>query len=68
MNTSKYLTYPTQAHGAIPAFHSYEEEAAWWDETDTGEPEIEAAMTPCSGVIHHSSVPQSIIDERDSER
>lgn len=23
--------YPTQAHGSIPAFHSYEEEAAFWD-------------------------------------
>ena len=46
MSESKYLKYPTQAHGAIPAFQSYEEEAAWWDETDTGTPEIEAEMTP----------------------
>ena len=23
--------YPTQAHGAIPAFNSYEEEANFWD-------------------------------------
>lgn len=23
--------YPTQAHGSIPAFHSYEEEANFWD-------------------------------------
>ena len=23
--------YPTQAHGSIPAFNSYEEEAAFWD-------------------------------------
>lgn len=23
--------YPTQAHGSIPAFHSYEEEVAFWD-------------------------------------
>ncbi len=45
MSESKYLKYPTQAHGAIPAFQSYEEEAAWWDETDTGAPEIEAEMT-----------------------
>ena len=46
MKESKYLKYPTQAHGAIPAFTSYEEEAAWWDKTDTGAPEIEAETTP----------------------
>ena len=46
MKESKYLKYPTQAHGAIRAFNSYEEEAAWWDETDTGTPEIEAEMIP----------------------
>ncbi len=46
MKESKYLKYPTQAHGAIPAFNSYEEEADWWDKTDTGVPEIEAEMTP----------------------
>jgi hypothetical protein len=45
MSESKHLKYPTEAHGAIPAFQSYEEEAAWWDETDTGTPEIEAEMT-----------------------
>ncbi len=38
--------YPTQAHGAMPAFQSYEEEATWWDETDTSAPDIEAKMTP----------------------
>jgi hypothetical protein len=38
--------YPTQAHGPIPAFHSYEEEAAWWDKTDTGAPEFDEAFTP----------------------
>ena len=27
--------YPTQAHGSIPAFHSYEEEAAFWDTHST---------------------------------
>ncbi len=26
--------YPTKAHGKIPAFHSYEEEASWWDTHD----------------------------------
>ena len=46
MSESKHLKYPTQAHGAIPAFQSYEEEATWWDETDTGAPEIEAEITP----------------------
>lgn len=46
MKESKYLKYPTKAHGAIPAFTSYAEEATWWDETDTGAPEIEAEMTP----------------------
>jgi hypothetical protein len=39
-------TYPTKAHGPIPAFHSYEEEADWWDTHDTGADEIEAVMTP----------------------
>lgn len=39
-------TYPTKAHGSIPAFNSYEEEAAWWDETDTGGPEFEGVFTP----------------------
>jgi hypothetical protein len=26
--------YPTEAHGSIPAFNSYEEEAAFWDTHD----------------------------------
>jgi len=26
--------YPTEAHGSIPAFTSYEEEAAFWDSHD----------------------------------
>ena len=30
----------------IPEFHSYEEEAAWWDETDTGAPEFDEEFTP----------------------
>src|SRR5437667_583714 len=38
--------YPTQANGPIPAFNSYEEEAEWWDNTDTGAPEFESAFTP----------------------
>jgi len=38
--------YPTEAHGPIPAFHSYEEEVAWWDETDTGASEFDEAFTP----------------------
>lgn len=46
MKESKYITYPTPARGAIPAFSSYEEEAEWWDTHDTGAPEIEAEMTP----------------------
>ncbi|MBF6591034.1 MAG: hypothetical protein IVW57_10990 [Ktedonobacterales bacterium] len=46
MKVSKYLKYPTKAHGAIPAFQSYEEEAEWWDTHDTGAAEIEAEMTP----------------------
>jgi hypothetical protein len=46
MSESKHLKYPTHACGPIPAFHSYEEGAAWWDETDTGTDEIEAVMTP----------------------
>ena len=29
--------YPTQAHGSIPAFHSYEEEAAFWDSHSTAD-------------------------------
>ena len=27
-------TYPTEAHGSIPAFNSYEEEAEFWDTHD----------------------------------
>ncbi|HKV83258.1 MAG TPA: CopG family antitoxin [Ktedonobacterales bacterium] len=38
--------YPTKAHGPIPAFNSYDEEAAWWDETDTGGPEVAGIFTP----------------------
>ena len=34
-----------------PIISYYEEEAAWWDEADTGEPEVEAEMTACNGVI-----------------
>lgn len=26
--------YPTQAHGSIPAFNTYEEEASFWDTHD----------------------------------
>lgn len=46
MKESKYLKYPTKGHGSIPSFHSYEEEAEWWDTHDTGTAEIEAEMTP----------------------
>ncbi len=41
-------SYPTQAHGPIPAFSSYEEEADWWDKVDTGAAEFEEAFTPAS--------------------
>ena len=46
MTESKYLKYPTKGHNSIPSFHSYEEEAEWWDTHDTGTAEIEAEMTP----------------------
>src|SRR5947209_1683534 len=36
--------YPTEAHGAIPAFHSIEEEAEFWDTHDTTE--FEDEFTP----------------------
>lgn len=45
MKESKYLKYPTPAHGVIPSFNSYEEEAEWWDTHDTGASDIEAEMT-----------------------
>lgn len=32
--TYKGPKYPTEAHGSIPAFHSYEEEAEFWDTHD----------------------------------
>ena len=32
--TYKGPKYPTQAHGSIPAFTSYEEEAIFWDTHD----------------------------------
>jgi hypothetical protein len=30
-STYKGPEYPTEAHGSIPAFNSYEEEASFWD-------------------------------------
>jgi CopG antitoxin of type II toxin-antitoxin system len=30
----------------IPEFQSYEEEADWWDTTDTGDPEYEGEFRP----------------------
>ena len=33
--------YPTEAHGAIPAFNNIEEEAEFWDTHDTTEFEEE---------------------------
>lgn len=36
--------YPTEAHGAIPAFNNIEEEAAFWDTHDTTE--FEEEFTP----------------------
>lgn len=30
-STYKGPEYPTKAHGSIPAFNSYEEEANFWD-------------------------------------
>src|SRR5579859_4222397 len=37
--SSKYNgpEYPTEAHGSIPAFHSYEEEANFWDTHSTAD-------------------------------
>ncbi len=35
--TYKGPEYPTQAHGSIPAFNSYEEEAAFWDTHSTAD-------------------------------
>ncbi len=29
--------YPTEAHGSIPAFNSYEEEANFWDTHSTAD-------------------------------
>lgn len=34
---SKYLNYPTPAHGSMPSFQNYEEEAAFWDSHDITE-------------------------------
>jgi hypothetical protein len=38
--------YPTQARGPIPAFQSYEEEAAWWGSHDTATAECAGVFTP----------------------
>ncbi len=37
MNKQEYNQpeYPTEAHGAIPAFNNIEEEAEFWDTHDT---------------------------------
>ena len=39
--TYKGPKYPTKAHGSIPAFNSYEEEAAYWDTHDFTDLEAE---------------------------
>jgi predicted HicB family RNase H-like nuclease len=31
---NEYLKYPTPAHGSIPSFQNYEDEAAFWDSHD----------------------------------
>lgn len=33
-NDDRSSRYPTEAHGALPAFHTTEEEAAFWDSHD----------------------------------
>ncbi len=33
-NIRSTFTYPTKAHGAIPAFNSIDEEAEYWDTHD----------------------------------
>ncbi len=39
--TYKGPKYPTKAHGSIPAFNNYEEEAAYWDTHDFTDLEAE---------------------------
>jgi len=41
--------YPTQAHGSIPAFHSYEEEANFWDTHSTADFIYETQPVQVSG-------------------
>ena len=36
--------YPTEAHGSIPAFNSYEEEATFWDTHDFTDFEQETTL------------------------
>lgn len=38
-DTTEYQgpSYPTQAHGSIPAFNTYEEEAEFWDTHSTAD-------------------------------
>lgn len=45
-NESEYKgpQYPTEAHGSIPAFNSYVEEASWWDTHDLTD--LESDLTP----------------------
>lgn len=43
--TYKGPKYPTKAHGSIPAFNSYEEEANFWDTHDFTEFEAETRPT-----------------------
>jgi len=62
--------YPTKAHGPIPAFNSYEEEADWWDKTDTGAPEFEEAFTAVPVRSTHGFTRQMMLrldDETDNE-
>lgn len=43
---SEKSEYMESRKSRIPEFQSYEEEADWWDETDTGAPEFEGEFRP----------------------
>ena len=51
MNKQEYNQpeYPTEAHGAIPAFNNIEEEAEFWDTHDT--PSLRKSSNPSKSAL-----------------
>jgi predicted DNA-binding ribbon-helix-helix protein len=59
--------YPTQAHGSIPAFNSYEEEANFWDTHSTTDFTHETEAVKVSGTRFSANVQVRFHPETDHE-